>query len=225
MYPGSKLSLNFARMKCFKRIFGNKKDAISSDMKYLVVGLGNPGPEYKDTRHNIGFSVLDKIADDGGASFKTEQLGDLAHVKFRGRSIYLLKPSTYMNLSGKAVRYWLQKLKIPADHLLIVVDDIHLPFGKLRMRTKGSDGGHNGLKDIIHILGSEKFNRLRIGIGSKAEHQVLTDHVLGEWSEAEKKELTGILSHAAEMAKLYTHIGVSRAMSRVNSNKSKDKTT
>ncbi len=186
-------------------------------MKYLFVGLGNPGAEYHNTRHNIGFRVLDKIAEDAGIAFKPGQLGEMAQIKFRGRTLYLLKPNTYMNLSGKAVRYWMQKLKVPNDHLLILVDDIHLPFGKLRMRAKGSDGGHNGLKDIIRVLGNEKFARLRIGIGSKDEHQVLTDHVLGKWSPEEQKALPAILEDAAEMAKLSTHIGLQRAMSRVNS--------
>ncbi len=203
----------------FFKPFHTPKDNIPTDMKYLIVGLGNPGKEYKNTRHNIGFAVLDKIIHDAGVPIKNEHLGQMATVKHRGRTLYLLQPNTFMNLSGKAVRYWMQKLKISSDHLLVVVDDIHLPFGAMRMRAKGGDGGHNGLKDIINILGTQKFARLRIGIGSKNEHQLLTDHVLGEWSLQEQKALPEITENAAEMTKLYTHIGLQRAMTRVNSKK------
>ena len=136
-------------------------------MKYLIVGLGNMGPDYDNTRHNVGFDVVDKLAREFGIEWKNDQLGDLAEFRHRGRSFVLLKPSTYMNRSGKAVRYWLQKLNIPKQRLLVVVDDLNLPLGALRLRGKGSDGGHNGLRDIDQMTGGNNYPRLRIGIGNE----------------------------------------------------------
>ena len=135
-------------------------------MKYLIVGLGNMHPDYDGTRHNVGFEVLDLLASEKGASFKNDSLGDIALVKHKSRHIHLLKPSTYMNLSGKAVRYWMQKHKVKIENVLIVVDDINIDFGKLRLRSKGAHGGHNGLKDVERMLGTSKYARLRVGIGS-----------------------------------------------------------
>ena len=132
-------------------------------MKYLIVGLGNMGAEYDNTRHNIGFEVVDHLAKAFEVNFKDDQLGDIAEFKFKGRTFVLLKPSTYMNRSGKAVRYWLQKKKIQKENLLVILDDLNLPFGNLRLRGKGSDGGHNGLKDIDQMLGGNKYARLRFG--------------------------------------------------------------
>src|SRR5271154_510899 len=135
-------------------------------MKYLIAGLGNIGPEYEITRHNIGFLVLDRLADNRKIDFKTERLADKSELKYKGRQLHLIKPNTYMNLSGKAIAYWLQELKIPKENLLIVVDDIALPFGNLRLRAKGSAAGHNGLKNIEELLGGQDYSRLRMGIGS-----------------------------------------------------------
>ena len=138
----------------------------SDDMKYLIVGLGNIGAEYHNTRHNIGFDVLDALAKKREVEFKTDKLGDVVEFKFKGRLFILLKPSTYMNLSGKAVNYWMQKKKIQKENLLVIVDDLNIPFGKIRLRGKGSDGGHNGIKDINQMIGS-KYARLRFGIGDE----------------------------------------------------------
>ena len=147
-------------------------------MKYLVVGLGNIGSEYENTRHNIGFKVLDALAEASNIFFKTDRLGDVAILKHRGRTIFLLKPNTFMNLSGKAVRYWMQNEKIPAERVLIVTDDLALPFGKLRMRAKGSDGGHNGIKSVIEVLGSPVFPRLRFGISNEFNKGGQVNYVL-----------------------------------------------
>src|SRR5690606_30266616 len=153
------------RMNWFFKIF--KKQKIELDpMKYLIVGLGNMGADYDQTRHNIGFEVTDFLAKEFDVKFKNDTLGDLAEFRFKGRTFILLKPSTYMNRSGKAVRYWLQKSGVPVENLMVVVDDLQLPFGKMRLRRGGNDGGHNGLKDINEILGSQEYPRLRLGIGS-----------------------------------------------------------
>ena len=135
-------------------------------MKYLIAGLGNIGPEYELTRHNIGFLVLDRIADNHKIEFTTQRLADKAELKFKGKQLHLIKPNTYMNLSGKAIAYWLQELKIPKENLLVIVDDLALPLGTLRMRTKGSSAGHNGLKNIEQLLGGQEYARLRFGIGN-----------------------------------------------------------
>lgn len=186
-------------------------------MKFLIVGLGNMGAEYDDTRHNIGFDVVDFLADQLNGSFKDDYLGDIALVKTKGRSLFLLKPSTYMNLSGKAVRYWLQKLKINPSNLLIVVDDINIPFGKIRLRPKGNDGGHNGLKNINLILGSPAYPRLRIGIGNDfgVGHQI--DFVLGKWTDTEQKGLVDIKNKCADCIISFSTIGIQDTMSAFNS--------
>lgn len=156
-------------------------------MKYLIVGLGNIGAEYAETRHNIGFKVLDALAEASNTSFSTVRYGDMAQVRHRGRTLLLLKPSTYMNLSGKAVRYWMEQEKIPIENILIISDDIALPFGQLRMRKKGSAGGHNGLKNISELLGREDYARMRFGVGGDFPKGHQVDYVLGEWSEEEQK--------------------------------------
>lgn len=186
-------------------------------MNYLVAGLGNIGEEYAATRHNIGFIVLDAWAQASNAVFKSGRYGSTAEVSFKGRKITLLKPSTYMNLSGKAVNYWLQALKIPRENLMVVVDDLALPFGTLRMRKKGSAGGHNGLKSIDFSLASEEYARLRVGTGNGgfAEgHQV--DFVLGEWLLEEKKALPEITERAISAIKCFTTEGIDRAMTQYN---------
>ncbi len=188
-------------------------------MNFLIVGLGNIGYEYVDTRHNIGFSVLDTWAQVSNTAFKTERYGDVAEIKFKGRVFTLLKPSTYMNLSGKAVSYWLQKTKIPIENLLVISDDMALPLGTLRMRKQGSDGGHNGLANISELLGTEGYPRLRIGIGSHLGFGNQVDFVLGKWSDEEKKELTPSIEKAVEFIKAFGTIGIDRAMNQYNTKK------
>ncbi|NNE27810.1 MAG: aminoacyl-tRNA hydrolase, partial [Saprospiraceae bacterium] len=178
-------------------LFGSKEE-IAVDMKYLVVGLGNMHPDYDGTRHNIGFEVVDLLAQEYGGKFKNDTLGDLAMIKHKGRHIYLLKPSTYMNRSGKAVRYWMQKLKVKADKVLIIVDDLNLDLGKLRLRAKGANGGHNGLKDIEHVLATSKYPRLRFGIGNDFSKGRQVDFVLGKWTSDELDNLGTNLTKAAE---------------------------
>ena len=185
-------------------------------MNYLVVGLGNIGFEYVDTRHNIGFSVLDAWAQASNTSFSTKRYGDVAEVRFKGHSFTLLKPSTYMNLSGKAVNYWLQQSKIPVERLLVIVDAMALPIGHLRLRKKGSDGGHNGLANIAQMIGTESYCRLRIGIGSHIGFGSQVDFVLGKWTADEKAELKPAIERAIEVIKAFGTIGVDRAMNQYN---------
>lgn len=186
-------------------------------MNYLIAGLGNIGQEYANTRHNIGFMVLDAWAQASNAVFTPGRYGSVTEISFKGRKFTLLKPSTYMNLSGKAVNYWLGHLKIPRENLLVVVDDLAIPFGTLRMRAKGSAGGHNGLKSIDYSLASEEYARLRVGTGNGgfAEgHQV--DFVLGEWLLEEKRALPEILERAVAAIKCFGTEGVDRAMTQFN---------
>lgn len=186
-------------------------------MKYLIVGLGNPGPKYAETRHNIGFKVLDKMAQDAEVSFTADRLGDVAQLKYKGRVLVLLQPSTYMNLSGKALNYWMQHEKIPVERVLVITDDLALPFGKLRMKGKGSDGGHNGLKDIIAVLNSNQFPRLRFGVGNEFSKGNQVDYVLGEWSVEERETLAERIDAAAESVKSFVSIGIERTMNFWNS--------
>lgn len=185
-------------------------------MKYLIVGLGNMGAEYEGTRHNIGFAVVDALAAAFDVNFKTETLGDIAEFRHKGRTFVLLKPSTYMNRSGKAVRYWLQKLKIPKERLLVVVDDLNLSLGKIRLRGKGSPGGHNGLKDIDQMTGGGHYARLRIGIGDDFPQGRQVDYVLGKWSTAERDRLPEIIDRAADTIKGFATIGLQHAMNQYN---------
>lgn len=181
-------------------------------MKYLITGLGNIGYEYEGTRHNIGFEVVDFICKKFEGSWRSDHHGDLAEVKYKGRTLILLKPGTYMNLSGKAVRYWLQKEKIPLENSLVILDDLNLVFGKQRLRAKGSDGGHNGLKSIQEMLGTDAYPRLRIGIGDNFSKGRQVNYVLGKWSEDEKAGLPLILEKAAEVVQTFVTIGIERAM-------------
>ncbi len=185
-------------------------------MKYLIAGLGNMGAEYDHTRHNIGFDVVDYLAKEFEVTFKNDQLGDIAEFKHKGRTFVLLKPSTYMNLSGKAVRFWLQKKKIPQKNLLVIVDDLNLPFGKQRIRGKGSDGGHNGLKSVDQMLGNNKYARLRIGIDNDFHQGQQVDYVLGKWSEEQEKQLPDIIEYAAEVCKSFGTIGLNFTMNQFN---------
>lgn len=196
--------------------FFNKTEEEPDLMKYLIVGLGNMGAEYDNTRHNIGFEVVDALAKEFEVSFKDDTLGDLAEFKHKGRTFILLKPSTYMNLSGKAVRYWLQKKKVQKENLLVILDDLNLPFGKQRLRAKGSDGGHNGLKNIDQLNGGNNYARLRIGIGDEFSKGKQINYVLGKWTEAENTALPEILKTATETVKGFGTIGVARAMNQFN---------
>ena len=186
-------------------------------MKYLIVGLGNIGAEYAGTRHNIGFKVLDALAEASNAVFTTARYGDVAELKHKGRTLILLKPSTYMNLSGKAVRYWMEAEKIAPENLLVVSDDIALPFGTLRMRPRGSAGGHNGLKNIIQHLGSDRFPRIKVGVGSpkQAGYEVV-DWVIGMPVGEEQKTLLDALDRAAQAIPAVITQGMDKAMNRFN---------
>ena len=179
---------------------------------YLVVGLGNIGPEYSKTRHNMGFMVLDAWSQASNTAFNTMRYGDVAEIHLKGRTVYLLKPSTYMNLSGNAVRYYLQKLPIPTDRLLVICDDINLPFGKLRMRKNGSDGGHNGLKNIAECLETENYARIRMGVGHEFSTGAQADYVLGNLSEEEMKEMDNLSEKVIQGVKDWIFVGADRAM-------------
>jgi len=184
--------------------------------KYLLVGLGNPGPEYKYTRHNAGFLVADALADALNTSFQSDRYAQVVKARYRGKQLVIIKPQTYMNLSGKAVRYWLEKEKIPLENLLVITDDIHLPFGQIRLRAKGSHGGHNGLKDIIEKLGTDRFARLRIGIGNDFGPGGQIDYVLGRWTEDEIRALPAIIDRALDAIKTWLLEGPAKAMSLFN---------
>lgn len=184
--------------------------------KYLVVGLGNVGSEYHNTRHNIGFQVLDRLAGTKELTFASNKLGATALYKIKGRSILLLKPSTFMNRSGKAVHYWMEKENIPKEHLLIITDDINLPFGTLRLKTKGSDGGHNGLADIQNTLQTTQYNRLRFGLGSDFPKGRQVDYVLGNWEEEEQKTLPERLDRCGALVTSFVLQGVNITMNEFN---------
>ena len=188
-------------------------------MKYLIVGLGNPGSEYANDRHNVGFLVMDALAIKTNSRFSTERYADVAKVKYRGHILVLIKPNTYMNLSGNAVRYWLEKEKISLQHLLIVLDDLDLPQGQIRLRAKGSGGSHNGLNHIIQVLDTEDFPRLRIGIGSDFPKGMQVDYVLGQWSKEEEKIMKPAILDAADAMLTFVHLGIERAMNIVNTKK------
>lgn len=202
----------------FGRLLNKKKkeEQIPHMKKFLIVGLGNIGPKYENTRHNIGFRVLDFLAEKEGLTFESQKLGDLATFKYKGRTNILLKPSTYMNLSGKAVNYWLQKEKIPLENLLVITDDLNLPFGTIRVKTKGSDGGHNGLKDIQAQLNTTKYNRFRFGISDEFSKGRQVDYVLGEWDEEEKKKLPERLEKSVEVIKSFGTAGINNTMNTFN---------
>jgi PTH1 family peptidyl-tRNA hydrolase len=184
--------------------------------KFLVAGLGNIGSEYTDTRHNIGFQILDRLAEEIGFSFEAGRLGEVGSFKLKGRPVICLKPATYMNRSGKAVRYWLDREKIPLENLLIVTDDLNLPFGTLRLKTKGSDGGHNGLKDIQQVLGTTKYSRFRFGIGAEYPRGHQVDFVLGTWDEQERNAMGGRLERSCELIRSFVLSGPSRTMNAFN---------
>ena len=185
-------------------------------MKYLIAGLGNIGSEYAETRHNIGFKVLDALAAASNAVFRTERYGDVAEMRFKGRTFLLLKPSTYMNNSGNAVRYWLRKEKVEPAELLVVLDDLALPLGTIRMRAKGNDGGHNGLKSIDACIGTNAYPRLRCGLGHDFRQGQQVDYVLGEWLPEEKETLRSVIGMASEAVLSFGTQGVERTMNLFN---------
>lgn len=185
-------------------------------MKYLIVGLGNIGAEYADTRHNIGFDVLDALAEASNTSFTTDRYGAVATLRSKGHTLVLLKPSTYMNLSGKAVRYWLDAEKIPLENLLVISDDIALPFGTLRMRPKGSAGGHNGLKNIAELLGTEEYARMRFGVGGDFPRGHQVDYVLGEWTAEEREAMPERLKLFGDAIRSFVSVGVALTMNTYN---------
>jgi len=184
--------------------------------KFLIVGLGNSGTEYENTRHNIGFEILNYFAKEEKITFSNDRLADVAHFKLKGKPLTLIKPTTYMNLSGKAVNYWLQQEKIDIANLLVIVDELALPLGKIRINPKGSDGGHNGLKNIQEVLNTSNYNRLRFGIGSEFSKGKQVDFVLGKWTDEEQKILNERIKIAAEAIKSFVFIGIERTMNIVN---------
>ncbi|MDD4819662.1 MAG: aminoacyl-tRNA hydrolase [Flavobacteriales bacterium] len=184
--------------------------------KYLIIGLGNIGAEYADTRHNIGFRVLDTFANEHGTSFSTDKLGARAEVKIKGRTFILIKPSTYMNLSGKAVRYHMDKEKLTPDDILVICDDLALPFGTIRIKGKGSDGGHNGLKNINEMLGSQNYPRFRFGIGDTFAKGQQVDYVLGTWTENEMTTMAERLEKASQVIETFGLAGLNNAMNTFN---------
>jgi PTH1 family peptidyl-tRNA hydrolase len=200
-------------------LFGRKKsilEAIDPMKKYMVAGLGNIGEDYTGTRHNIGFQALNKLAEKQGFSFETAKLGAVGTFKIKGRSVLCLKPATYMNRSGKALKYWMEKENIPMENVLVITDDINLPFGTLRLKSKGSDGGHNGLKDIQNVLQTTQYNRLRIGVGAEFSKGRQVDYVLGKWGEEESLALPERLERTAELINSFILAGIKITMNQFN---------
>lgn len=194
----------------------NKQEAHTPMKKFLIVGLGNIGSEYANTRHNIGFKILDYIANQEAITFQTAKLGAVAELKIKGRTLILLKPNTYMNLSGKAVKYWLEKENIAKDNMLVITDDLNLAFGTIRIKAKGSDGGHNGLKNIQLELNSTEYPRFRFGISDAFKKGQQVNYVLGEWDEEEKEKLKERLSLSAEIVKSFALAGLNNTMNEYN---------
>ena len=185
-------------------------------MKYLIVGLGNPGQEYVDTRHNIGFQALDALAGASSVVFSPARYGDRAEVRHKGRTFILIKPTTFMNLSGKAVRYWMEQENVPADRVLVITDDLALPFGAIRIKPKGGAGGHNGLASIIELLGTEEFPHLRFGIGSEFSKGRQSDYVLSPWNAEENKTLPERIELVGKAVLQFGLLGVAHAMNNFN---------
>ena len=204
-------------MNWFLNIFKKRTPEENIPMKkFLIVGLGNIGSEYANTRHNIGFKILDYIANQEGISFQTVKLGEVAELKIKGRTLLLLKPNTYMNLSGKAVKYWLEKENIEKENMLVITDDLNLAFGTIRIKTKGSDGGHNGLKNIQLLLNSTEYPRFRFGISDAFKKGQQVNYVLGEWDAEEKEKLKERLEISSEIVKSFALAGLSNTMNIYN---------
>ncbi len=205
-------------LRLIKLLFGFKKEESTEDLmkKFLIVGLGNIGEKYNDTRHNIGFKILDEFASDEEIIFESKKLGSIAKFRFKGRTFILLKPATYMNLSGKSVKYWLIKEKIPIENLLVICDDLNLSFGSIRVKAKGSDGGHNGLKDINAVLQNQQYARFRFGVGSEFSKGRQTDFVLGKWDDEENKLLPERYEKAIQLIKSFGTAGLNNTMNTFN---------
>lgn len=204
-------------MNWFSKLFQIKEKEITDPMKkFLIVGLGNIGAEYVNTRHNIGFKIVDFIAKKENTSFQTAKLGDIAEYKTKGRTLLLLKPNTYMNLSGKAVKYWMEKENIAKENILIITDDLNLSFGTIRIKSKGSDGGHNGLKNIQLLLNTSEYPRFRFGISDQFKKGQQVDYVLGEWNEDEKAKLPERYEIAAEIVNSFALAGLNNTMNSYN---------
>jgi PTH1 family peptidyl-tRNA hydrolase len=201
-----------------KNLFKRKQYIEVEDVmkKYLIVGLGNFGEKYKNTRHNIGFKILDALAEQENLSFETQRLADVCSFRLKGKTLILIKPNTYMNLSGKAVLYWLNQEKIPLNNLLVVTDDLNLPFGNIRLKTKGSDGGHNGLKDIQEKLNTTNYNRFRFGISDAFSKGRQVDYVLGEWTAEEAEQMKERIELSLNLIKSFVLEGVNNAMNKFN---------
>lgn len=206
-------------LACIKKLFTKPTSLVEETnvmKKFLIVGLGNIGADYVNTRHNVGFKILNAFSRKEDFSFETVKLGDVATYKLKGRTFIFLKPSTYMNLSGKAVKYWLTKEKIPLENLLVITDDINLPFGTIRLKGKGSDGGHNGLKDIQQQLGTTKYNRFRFGVGAEFSKGRQVDYVLGKWNDQENQQLPERLDKSIELIKSFVLAGLNTTMNQFN---------
>jgi len=204
-------------MNLFSKWFLKNKTNDSKLMKkHLIVGLGNIGTTYTNTRHNIGFKVLDELAKQHSTSFETEKLGDIAKFNFKGKTFILLKPSTYMNLSGKSVKYWMTKEKISQENLLVVTDDLHIDFGMFRLKAKGSDGGHNGLKDINEKLGNQNYARFRFGISAVFSKGKQANYVLGEWDKEEVRYLPELLDNGSKLIISFATAGIGNTMNKFN---------
>ncbi|MEN9929722.1 MAG: hypothetical protein RLZZ231_1643 [Bacteroidota bacterium] len=209
--------VTFVQMNWILKLISKQKTENTPPMKkFLIVGLGNIGAEYVNTRHNIGFKILDHFAKKEGVSFQTAKLGELAEFKTKGRTLLLLKPNTYMNLSGKAVKYWMEKEKIEKDNVLIITDDLNIAFGTIRIKTKGSDGGHNGLKNIQLLLNSTEYPRFRFGISDEFKKGKQVDYVLGEWNEEEKIKLADRLELSSEIILSFALSGLNTTMNTFN---------
>lgn len=200
-----------------KSIFQTQKTVTEPDMKkFLIVGLGNIGAEYANTRHNIGFKILDHFAKKENINFQTAKLGDVAEFKIKGRTLILLKPNTYMNLSGKAVKYWMEKENIEKENVLVITDDLNLSFGTIRIKTKGSDGGHNGLKSIQSLLNTTEYPRFRFGISDQFKKGQQVNYVLGEWDEEEKLKLPERLELSTQIIQSFALAGLNNTMNEFN---------
>ena len=205
-------------IKWLNGLFTKAKPAEKTDImnKFLIVGLGNIGAEYANTRHNIGFKILDFLAKNESISFDNLKLGALAELKLKGKTFFLLKPNTYMNLSGKAVKYWMEKENIPLQNILIIADDLNLSFGTIRIRSKGSDGGHNGLKNITLVLNTQEYARFRFGISDEFKKGKQVDYVLGNWDDIEQTKLPERLEVASEIIKSFGLAGLENTMTLYN---------
>lgn len=204
----------------FRKLISTKEEQVITEedpmKKFLIVGLGNIGPKYANTRHNIGFKIVDFYAEKNSLTWETAKLGDITSHKVKGRTLIFLKPSTFMNLSGKALKYWMEKEKIPMENLLVITDDLNLAFGIIRIKTKGSDGGHNGLKDIQNTLQTTNYNRFRFGISDAFSKGRQVDYVLGEWEMEEEKLLPERLEKSCEIIESFALAGINITMNTFN---------